>query len=200
MHLITEPYLDQQAHWPTNGRHILAQYDDTSIVVYQAYRPAIGQFAAAHGYFGGTFSFNRMSWIKPNFLWMQYRSDWGRRDNQEVTLAIRIQRSAFDELLRLAVPSTYQAERYPNKDAWLQAGEEALVRLQWDPDHDPSGTPLPRRAIQLGLRGEALARYARSWIIDIEDISTFVAEQREHARGNYAHLLVPQERVYPASM
>lgn len=46
MHLITEPYLAQQSYWPTSGRHILAQYDDTSIVVYQAYRPAIGRFAA----------------------------------------------------------------------------------------------------------------------------------------------------------
>lgn len=26
-----------------------------SIVVYQAYRPAIGHFAAEHGYFGGEF-------------------------------------------------------------------------------------------------------------------------------------------------
>ncbi|MGH2508326.1 MAG: hypothetical protein ACRDHZ_13125 [Ktedonobacteraceae bacterium] len=46
MHLITEPYLTQQAHWPTSGCHILAQYDATSIVVHQAYRPVIGRFAA----------------------------------------------------------------------------------------------------------------------------------------------------------
>ena len=33
--------------------HILAQFDATSIVVYQAYRPAIGHYAAEHGHFGG---------------------------------------------------------------------------------------------------------------------------------------------------
>jgi hypothetical protein len=196
MHLLTEPYLEQQPHWPASGKHILAQYDDTSIVVYQAYRPAIGRFAASRGYFGGEFSFSRMSWVKPNFLWMMYRNGWGRKENQEVTLAVRIQRSAFDEILRQAVPSTYQEHLYASQEEWRQAVEHSSVRVQWDPDHDPSGKPLERRAIQLGLRGEVLARYAREWIVEIEDISDFVAEQREHAHGDYAQLIVPRERVY----
>jgi hypothetical protein len=42
MHLITEPYFVQAARWPATGRHILAQYDDNSIIVYQAYNPTIG--------------------------------------------------------------------------------------------------------------------------------------------------------------
>lgn len=197
MRLLTESYLDQQSQWPGEGRHILAQYDETSIVVYQAYRPSLGHFAARNGYFGGKFSFSRMSWIKPNFLWMMYRNGWGSKEGQEVTLAVRIQRSAFDEILRLAVPSTYQKHLYTSAAEWQQAVEQSSVRQQWDPDHDPSGRPLERRAIQLGLRGEILARYAREWIIEIEDVSSFVAEQREHARGDYARLIVPRERVYP---
>ncbi|HLI69943.1 MAG TPA: DUF4291 domain-containing protein [Ktedonobacteraceae bacterium] len=197
MHLITEPYLDQQPYWPASGKHILAQYDDTSIVVYQAYRPAIGHFAARHGYFGGEFSLSRMSWIKPGFLWMQYRSGWGQKAGQEVTLAVHISRSAFDEILRLAVPSTYQSDRYVTQAEWKQAVEQSLVRVQWDPDHDPCGAPLTRRAIQLGLRGEVLARYAREWIVEIEDISDFVAQQRQYACGDYTKLMVPRERVYP---
>lgn len=197
MHLITEPYLAQQPYWPVEGKHILAQYDDTSIVVYQAYRPSIGHFAARHGHFGGEFSFSRMSWIKPNFLWMQYRSGWGSKEGQEVTLAVHIQRAGFDELLRLAVPSTYQRERYASEAEWKQAVAGSLVRVQWDPDHTPAGQPLARRAIQLGLRGEMLARYAREWVIEIEDISDFVAQQREHAQGDFARLIVPRERVYP---
>jgi hypothetical protein len=199
MRLLTEPYLQQLPQWPAEGKHILAQYDNTSIVVYQAYRPAIGHFAARHGYFGGEFSFTRMSWIKPNFLWMMYRSGWGRKEGQEVTLAVHIQRAGFDELLRLAVPSTYQKDRYSSEAEWKRAVEESQVRVQWDPDHDPSGAPLARRAIQLGLRGEVLARYAREWIVQIEDISDFVAEQRAHACGDYARLIVPRERVYPSA-
>ncbi len=84
--LATSNYADQSQHWPDSGRHILAQFDDETIIVYQAYRPAIGNFAAERGYFGGGFKYTRMSWIKPNFLWMMYRSDWGRSEGQEVIL------------------------------------------------------------------------------------------------------------------
>lgn len=66
----TEPYLAQAERWPRAGRDILAQLDAESVVVYQAFRPSIGRFALAHGHFGGDFSLSRMSWIKPNFLWM----------------------------------------------------------------------------------------------------------------------------------
>jgi hypothetical protein len=99
MNLITEPYLAQDARWPRSGRHILAQFDEESVAVYRAYRPAIGHFAARHGYFGGSFSLGRMSWIKPNFLWIMYRSGWGIKEGQEVTLAVRLRRNAFDEIL-----------------------------------------------------------------------------------------------------
>jgi hypothetical protein len=72
------------------------------------------------------------------------------------------------------------------------------VRLQWDPDHDPAGNPLPRRAIQLGLRGEVLRRYAQEWALQIEDVTGFVAEQREVLRsGRSGDLLVPVEEPYP---
>src|SRR5215831_4738827 len=107
MKLQTELYLDQKRRWPTTGRHILAQFDDDTIVVYQAYRPAIGRFAAEHGFFGGDFSFQRMSWLKPNFLWMMFRSSWGTKENQETTLAIWLRRPAFDAILQEAVHSTF---------------------------------------------------------------------------------------------
>ncbi len=56
-----------------------------------------------------------------------------------------------------------------------------------------------RRAIQLGLRGDVLAHYARDWIVDIEDISSFVAEQRPLAQPRaHASLVTPREAVYPA--
>src|SRR5262245_53509882 len=71
MNLKTETYAAQSVRWPQTGRVILAHYDDESIVVYQAYKPEIADYAVAHGRLGGPhFSMNRMSWIKPNFLWM----------------------------------------------------------------------------------------------------------------------------------
>lgn len=200
MHLRTRPYRDQDRAWPAQGRHILAQFDDETVVVYQAYRSAIGQFAVRHGYFGGAFSLSRMSWIKPNFLWMMYRSGWGTKPDQEVTLAVRLQRAAFDALLAQAVPSSFDARQYETAAAWQAAVASSDVRLQWDPDHDPAGRPLTRRALQLGLRGVTLAQYAREWIVAIEDISPFVAAQRQvRADGQWDRLETPCEAVYPVT-
>ena len=140
-----------------------------------------------------------MSWIKPNFLWMMYRSGWGTKEGQEVTLAVRLRRDAFDEILRLAVHSTFVPEVYGTHEAWKRAVAGSDVRLQWDPDHGPSGNPLERRAIQLGLRGDVLARYAREWLLGIEDISDFVAEQRANATAPYERLVTPREDVYPVA-
>ena len=68
------------------------------------------------------------------------------------------------------------------------------MRLQWDPDHDPYGEKLPRRAIQLGLRGSVMKRFADEDIVLIEDISTYVHEQAEHVRKQQLqHLVLPQE-------
>ena len=199
MNLEVIDYTLQSEQLPKHGRHIIAQYDKKSIIVYQAYRPTIGHFAAKHGYFGGEFSLNRMSWIKPNFLWMMYRSGWGTKEGQEVVLAIRLKRTAFDEILSLAIHSSFVEAVYGTQGDWKKAVNDSSVRLQWDPDHDPAGNKIERRAIQLGLRGDVLEKYSREWILDIQDVSEFVAEQRQYAKAPYSQLLVPSEAVYPVS-
>jgi hypothetical protein len=70
---------------------------------------------------GGGFSLGRMSWLKPNFLWMIYRSGWGTKENQQVTLAVRLRRDAFDETLRQAVHSSFVPELYGSEDARRRA-------------------------------------------------------------------------------
>jgi Domain of unknown function (DUF4291) len=199
MRLITTSYTEQKTKLPKIGRYILAQFDEEGVIVYQAYRPAIGDFAATHGYFGGDhFSLSRMSWIKPNFLWMMYRSGWGQKEGQEVVLAVKIEREAFDTILAHAVWSTYNPDLHPTEKDWKRAVSNSNVRLQWDPDHRPTGGKLERKAIQLGLRGEMLALYAREWIISIEDISEFVREQHQNL-GNFDKLIVPNETIYPVT-
>ncbi|MCA9720236.1 MAG: DUF4291 domain-containing protein [Myxococcales bacterium] len=193
-----EPYREQRARWPDAGRHILAQFDDESVVVYQAYRPEIGEFAVTHQRFGGPWSFSRMSWIKPNFLWMMYRCGWASKPGQEVVLAVRMRRAGFDALLAAAVHSSYVPELYGDQASWKAAVKRSDVRLQWDPDHDPHGAKQTRRAIQLGLRGPTLASYAEPWALSITDISARV--RAEHARvraGQLDELSTPRERVYP---
>jgi hypothetical protein len=139
-----------------------------------------------------------MSWIKPNFLWMMYRSGWGTKEGQEVTLAVRLRRSTFEEILQLAVHSSYVPEAYGSPETWKARLAVSAVRLQWDPDHDPHGCKQERRAIQLGLAGDTLRQYSHDWIVGIEDISGFVAEQRSNMGCNgLASLVTPREEVYP---
>jgi hypothetical protein len=182
--------------WPTSGRHILAHFDAETIYVYQAYRPSIARYAVENQRFGGEFSFSRMSWIKPNFLWMMYRSGWATKEGQEHILAVRLKRSFFDELLKQVVPSTFHSHRYAGHEAWQAAVASSDVRLQWDPDHGPNGNPLERRAVQLGLRGKMLRRYGEEELVSIEDITPFVAEQRQHLPGSVEELTLPEERIY----
>ena len=200
MNLTVESYLQQRERWPESGRHILAQFDDETIVVYQAYRSEIGRYAAQHGRFGDGFSLKRMTWIKPNFLWMMYRSGWGTKEGQEVVLAIRLRRSGFESILAQAVPSTFDATRFDSEGSWSKAVAASSVRLQWDPDHHPSGAKLERRAIQLGLRDSALQSFVSEWIVSIEDISEFVSEQRRLVEtDNLSALRTPCETPYPVA-
>ena len=195
--LATAPYAEQMKCWPRTGQHILAQFDDETIIVYQGYRPIIGQFAVENGRFGSDFKYSRMSWIKPNFLWMMYRSQWGQAEGQEVILAIRLGKRFFDSLLARAVPSSFDAQAYGSRDDWASAVARSDVRLQWDPDHLPTGEKCERRAIQLGLRGAALEAYGKREIVQIIDMSTFVAEQRSNvAAWRSGKLITPVEHVY----
>ncbi|MBM7129523.1 DUF4291 domain-containing protein [Dyella mobilis] len=192
----TKNYLELVRSWPQVGRHILGQFDERSIYVYQAYRPSIAEYAVANQRFGGDFSYARMSWIKPNFLWMMYRSGWATKEGQERILAIRLGVTFFDELLRSSVPSSRDPERFDSDASWRQAVAESDVRMQWDPDHDPSGRALERRAVQLGLRGEMLRRYGEREVLSITDITDFVAVQRRHLESDIRLLEVPSESVY----
>jgi len=65
-------------------RQIRAVFDEQTIRVYQAYGDAIADPALKAGTFVPPFSMTRMSWIKPSFLWMMYRSGWGTKPGQEI--------------------------------------------------------------------------------------------------------------------
>jgi hypothetical protein len=196
MEIAWAPYADVSSRWPRQGRHILASYDQDEIVVYQAYRPEIADVAVAQKRFASPFSLQRMSWIKPNFLWMMYRCGWATKPDQQRVLAIHLPRVAFYQILAQAVWSSFQPDLHPSSEVWSAAIQSSDVRLQWDPDHDPTGKPLERRAIQLGLRGKTLEQYATMWPVRIEDITTMV--QSQHQRISEPHeLLIPDERPVP---
>ena len=195
MKIELKKYSEQIKEWPKSGHHIMAQYDDEKIIVYQSYRNEIGEFAVTNQFFGGAFSLDRMTWIKPNFLWMMYRNGWGTKEGQEVVLAIHLKREAFEEYLQNAVYSSYNADLKMTYEEWQTEVKTSSVRLQWDPDHDPYGGKLERRAIQIGLRDEFTRSYSKEDILLIEDISDFVKEQYDFVqKRKLEKLLIPTEK------
>src|SRR5690242_5953125 len=131
-------------------REIRADYDDRTIVVYQAYRPEIATAAGRAGRFVPPFSLQRMTWIKPSFLWMMERCGWPSKPGQEHVLAIRMTRAGWDEALAQAVLTTFEPTVHSDFDSWRATLDAAPIRVQRDPERDLRGKPQERRAIQVG--------------------------------------------------
>jgi len=182
----TESYPQQYKLWPRKGQVIMAHYDDDNIVVYQAFRSEIAEWAVKHQQFGGPhWSPDRMTWIKTNFLWMMYRCDWATKDQcQTNVLAITISRDAFETLLGNAWNTSWTPGSggvYESKEAWRadKPGKGEGVRVQWDPDHDPLGGKEQRRAVQIGIAADMVEKVWNTThcIKHIQDITAFVKKQ-----------------------
>lgn len=183
-------------------RQVRATYTDTTITVYQAYPPVIAEPAIVAGRFVPPFKRDRMTWIKPSFLWMAYRSGWATKHGQERVLAIEITRVGFEWALGHACLSHYEPGTYPDRDTWAATKVASPVRIQWDPERDLTLAPLDHRAIQIGLSGEAVDRFVDEWTVDIIDITDVMQGIRDHAdAGRYgdAVALLPVESPYPLS-
>jgi hypothetical protein len=181
-------------------RRIRALHTASTITVYQAYRPEIGEPAARNGCFPAAWKPDRMTWIKPSFMWMMYRSGWGTKEGQETVLAVEITRDGFDWALRHACLSHYVRGLYPDRDTWQRDLKRAPARVQWDPERDLHLRPLPYRSLQLGLSGEASSRYADEWIVSISDVTPLANEIHALVRDgelDSATRLLPQEHGYP---
>jgi len=179
---------------------IRADYDDRTIVVYQAYGPQIAAAVLKQGRFVSPFSLNRMTWIKPSFLWLMERSNWGQKSGQEHILAVRITRAGWDEALSRAVLSHPEPGVYPDADDWRRQMDRAQVVVQWDPERSLRGASLEHRAIQVGLSRHVIQRYVDEWVTEIHDYTPLVRKMHNMLRSgtaDRAKKLLPPERVYP---
>jgi Domain of unknown function (DUF4291) len=177
-------------------RQIRAVYDDKTIRVYQAYSDPIADSALAHGTFvSPPFKKERMTWIKPSFLWMMYRAGWGFKDEgQRRILAIDITREGFEWALAHSCPSHPENM---SRDEWQRVKATAPVRIQWDPERDLLLRPLPHRAIQIGLSKQAVELYVTNWICKITDVTSLAHTVRALVeKPEAAAAFVPQERPY----
>ncbi len=142
-----------------------------------------------------------MTWIKPSFMWMMYRSGWGTKEGQETVLAVEITRDGFDWALRHACLSSYVRGLHPDRGTWQRDLKRAPARVQWDPERDLHLRPLPYRSLQLGLSGEASSRFADEWIVSISDVTPLAHEIHGLVRDGELDSvtgLLPQEQGYPA--
>jgi hypothetical protein len=184
----------------TAQRQVRAQYTDNGITVYQAYSPEIAEPAAHQGRFVAPFKRERMTWIKPSFLWMMYRCGWAEKPGQERVLAISITRAGFEWALAHACLSHFDRDLYPDRAAWSRRLKTSQVRVQWDPERSLRLDALPYRSLQVGLSGEAVDRYVDEWTVAIDDITPTVRTIRELLRAGdeeAAVELLPVELAYP---
>ncbi|MGW1509989.1 DUF4291 domain-containing protein [Streptomyces sp. NPDC002394] len=169
---------------------IRADHDARTIVVYQAYSPAIADAALRAGRFVAPFSFQRMTWIKPSFLWLMHRSNWARKPGQERILAVRITREGWEEALSRAVLTT----------ADPAAVAQAAVHVQWDPERSARGAALNHYSIQVGISRHLIRAFTDDWTVGLTDVTPQVrkaATLMQSGRAARAQALFPTERVYP---
>lgn len=179
-----------------------AAYTAETVTVYQAYAAQIADAAVSAGTFVPPFSRDRMTWIKPSFGWMMHRSGWAAKPGQERVLAIEITRTGFEWALAHSCLSHYDAGTHDSPEAWAALRDASPVRIQWDPDRSLTGERLERRAIQVGLSGEAVNRYCDEWIRSITDITATARQASQIVRaGRLADAArdLPVEQAYPLS-
>jgi len=178
---------------------IRATFDRDTITVYQAYGSAIADAALRAQRFVEPFSFGRMTWIKPSFLWLMHRSNWGAKSGQERTLAVVITRKGWESALSQGVLTSYEPGVFKSREDWDRRFQASVVHVQWDPERSLRGAAQNYFSIQVGLSRHVIREFAEEWIVRIEDESPRVAKIHALLRAGKAdeakrHL--PVERVY----
>ena len=132
-----------------------AEWDAEGVYFYQAFSDEIAEWALREQRLGGPkFNETRMTWIKPSFAWVLYRSGYGRKHRQERILKLKLPHSLVAELLCDCV----QARRRRLQGARAvgprarpdvlrgQARAERLLRAR----HPNRAEPRPIRAVRGG--------------------------------------------------
>ncbi|CAE8626968.1 unnamed protein product [Polarella glacialis] len=163
------------------------EWDAEGVYFYQAYRDAIADHAVEDQRFGGPhWNPARMTWIKPSFGWVLYRSGYAMKSGQTRVLKVKLGHDVVAELLSECHCRT--------------SGGGTLGRVQWDPEKsmraaDDDGRE-PRtllhnvKAIQIGLKGRLSHLYVAS-ALSIEDVTPLV--RRVHTAQ--LHALDVQKQV-----
>lgn len=181
-------------------QEIRAEFDKETVTVYQAYNKNIALSAIKNNKFEKPFSFNRMTWIKPSFLWLMERSNWGNKSNQDYILKIKIKRECWERALSIGVLTDPDMQVYSTGYEWEKQFKEAKVHIQWDPERTLKGGKLKERTIQVGISRYLIEEYNNDWISEIDDLTPLVKKMNQLRRaGKYKEMkrLLPNEKLYP---
>lgn len=179
---------------------IRADFDRETVTVYQAYPPAIADAALSAQRFVPPFSLQRMTWIKPSFLWLMHRSGWGLKGGQERVLAVKVTRAGWEKALSLAVLTSYSPSIFRSAADWEARFRSARVHLQWDTERSLRGAGLPYYSIQVGLSRHVIGEYVEEWVTRIEDYTPRVRkiyDLLQSGQADRAKRHLPPEKVYP---
>ncbi|KAH6676885.1 hypothetical protein F5X68DRAFT_278107 [Plectosphaerella plurivora] len=162
----------------TPARQIRASFDDSTITVYQAYSASIADPAVASQKLTASphFKKGRMTWIKPSWAWMLYRSGYSYKDpGQERILALKMRHDDFVGLLRRGVLSSHAGMRQMSSSTTARE-HTTDVRIQWDPERTVRLEKLEHRSIQIGIPASLSAHWAEDCIVGIEDVTAKARE------------------------
>jgi hypothetical protein len=171
------------------------EWDEEGVYFYQAYNDDIASWAVEHQNFGGPhFNRTRMTWIKPSFAWVLYRSGYARKHNQTRILKVKVSHETVAALL--------------SECKCREGGGGSKGRVQWDPARDllegDGKEPrklLRRRAIQIGISRSLSELYVQN-IISIEDVTELAHKVEEAHRSKSKDAMdkltpdLPVERRY----
>ena len=180
-------------------KEVFASYNKKYIRIYQAYNSTIAEEAVRLQNFGNSFNTNRITWIKPSFLWLMYRSNWGTKKNQECILAVDVHRDFFNRMLEKAILTSPDSMMFDGNE-WEKRFKNTDVYCQWDSDRSLNGTPINRYAIQIGIKGEAMRDFLDNGIYKIEDLTPTVRKWNERRKKRQLNINeLPSERLYPVN-
>ncbi|MGH1339191.1 MAG: DUF4291 family protein [Aureispira sp.] len=179
---------------------IRALFTEQNIAVYAAFSDSIATVALQNQQLLPPFVYTRMTWIKPSFLWLMYRSDWGNRSGMTRILRIWITRQAWEKALQEAILTTPDYPIYPNKKVWRKKLEQTGIRVQWDPERAIDNKKLNFKSIQVGITGKYSEVYAKKWITKIEEVTPLAHSIQNlmfQKKLTAARALLPKELLYP---
>ena len=180
----TAPFARAVETWPTDGRVLLAPFDDEGVWLFATFGPGALALALETGRFGPGYDLTRPRAFDLHLQNLIPARGWSVKLDDSDYAAVRISRAFFDELIAVG--------RGASPDSKLR------VELAWQPCRDPLGAPIGCRVPRLVLEGEALRRMYRIEPQRIVDVTRFVHQQVETLlRGGVTNYAMPLSRRYP---